>query len=395
MREVNNMLQAAARLHEDGAEGALATVVHVEGSSYRTEGARMLIRADGTYVGTISAGCLEGEVVQHALRVMETGTPEMLTLEQPEGEDPLGFGSGCGGTVHLLLEPLQSADATPDALDLIRHCVEHRRSGALATVMRADGGLAAAQGQHLLVTEADPAVHGRVDPAGLHAALADDAAAALSAGRARQTTYTLPAGQVQVLIEVIRPPLRLLLFGEEQDVGPLVRQAHLLGWEPVVIGRSPQPDLERRFPGAAACLRQPDLEQLPAGLRVGPRDAGVVMSHNYLRDRALLRLLLPSEAGYVGALGARSRLEDIVGDFAAGEAAADQEAHQAVLEGRLSGPVGLDIGAQTPEEIALSIAAEVQAVFAGCDGGRLSSGTGRIHPPRARPHVVASAVLSE
>lgn len=392
MRELNDILCEADRLRHEETAGVVATIVRVEGSSYRSAGARMLIRKDGRYTGTISGGCLEGEVVQHTQRVLETGRPEVLSLEQQEGEDPFGFGSGCGGTVHVLLEPFSPSQAHPEAsstaLGFIRHCFEHRQSGALATVYHAEGALASERGRHLLVTHAPSSVRGNIESSPLRQALADEAASMLQRGRAAQTAHSVPHGHAEALIDLIHPPLRLLIFGEEQDAAPLVRQARLLGWQPVIVGASPHPQLAERFPRAHdwVSLRHP--EHLPTTLQVNARDAAVAMSHNYIRDRAVLRHLLPSPAGYVGALGARSRLEQLAGDFASGDAPEDRAAHRALTSGRLSGPVGLDIGAQTPEEIALSIAAEVQAVFAGCSGGRLSRGTGRIHPPAARPQTV-------
>lgn len=374
---------------------AVATIVEIEGSSYRREGARMLVRPDGEYVGTISGGCLEGEVAERAAGVVETGQPDLLTLEQQEGEDPFGFGSGCGGTIHVMLEPFRADPEAPGALALIRQCVERRTSGALATVYRATGSLDGEEGRHLLVTAEKPSGRGDITSDVLREAVAEDASKALREGRALRTPYSLQQGRADVLIEHVVPPLRLLIFGEEHDVAPLVAQANLLGWTPVVVGASPEPALEDQFPDAADRVALPHPETVSETLRrVGERDAAVVMSHNYIRDRAVLRYLLRTDVGYVGALGARSRLERLAEDFAAGDAPADRAARDAMADGRLHAPVGLDIGAETPEEIALSIAAEVQAVFTGAEGGFLSEGTGRIHPSGARPETTEAAGAS-
>lgn len=389
MRELKRILQEADRLRDKSVPAVVATIVEIDGSSYRLEGARMLIRPDGQYVGTISGGCLEGEVAERAMSVLDTGTPDLVTLEQQEGEDPFGFGSGCGGTIHVLLEPFRAADdPAPGALDLLQHCVTHRCTGALATVYRTEDGLDDEKGRHLLVTAERSAGTGNIGANTLRKVIVEDASEVLHEGQALQTTYTLPQGRADVLIEHVEPPLRLLLFGEEHDAEPLVRQAHLLGWEPVVVGASPVPDLEEQFPDATDHVALPHPEEVSEVLSyVGARDAAVTMSHNYIRDRAVLRFLLRSGVGYVGALGARSRLERLAEDFAEGNTSADRAAHDAMADGRLHAPVGIDIGAETPEEIALSIAAEVQAVFAGAGGGFLSDGTGRIHPSTVRPET--------
>lgn len=390
MREQKHILREADRLRDEGTGAVVATIVEIEGSSYRLEGARMLIRPDGQYVGTISGGCLEGEVAERAMRVLATGAPDLVTLEQQEGEDPFGFGSGCGGTIHVLLEPFHGDPEAPDALNLIRQCIQQRTSGALATVYRTEGDLGREQGRHLLITAADDdaAWRGTVEGEALRQTIAEDATEVLRKGRARQTAYTSDQGRADVMIEHVKPPLRLLLFGEEHDVEPLLAQANLLGWEPVVVGGSPVPGLKEQFPDASDYVALLHPEEVSEVLtHVGARDAAVVMSHNYIRDRTVLRFLLRSDVGYVGALGARSRLEQLAEDFSEGGTPADRVAHDAMADGRLHAPVGLDIGAETPEEIALSIAAEVQAVFAGAGGGFLSDGTGRIHPSRVRPET--------
>ncbi len=389
MRELAQLFTEADRLragaeNQNGeAPAAVATIVEVNGSSYRLEGARMLIRPDGRYVGTLSGGCLEGEVVQHAAAVMDTGRPQLIALQQKEGEDPFGFGSGCGGTVHILLEPFYAdADEGTGGLALLQHCFERRCSGALATVYRSAGTLCPEHGHHLLVTEAEPAGRGTIQEEALREVIAGDARTTLGERRPLRQTYDWADGRAEVLIEHVHPPVRLLIVGEEHDVGPLVEQATLLGWKSVVIGASPVPELRECVPGADAHIALPHpenaVDELPT---LGPRDAAVTMSHNYMRDRAVLRHLLVSGAGYLGAVGASARLERLVADLAEETPAL----RKALADGRLSGPVGLDIGAETPEEIALSIAAEVQAVFAGREGGRLSRKDGRIHPPSARP----------
>jgi xanthine/CO dehydrogenase XdhC/CoxF family maturation factor len=395
MRERTRILREADRLRRADEPAVVATIVEIDGSSYRLEGARMLVRPNGEYVGTISGGCLEGEVVERTKRVLETGRSDLVPLEQREGEDPFGFGSGCGGTIHVLLEPFRAAPEAPGALNFVRQCVEKRTAGALATVYRTEGDLSGEQGRHLLVTSEAPSGRGNIESDVLRGAVVEDAMEVLHEEQALRSSYAFGQGRAVVLIEYVKPSLRLLIVGEEHDVAPLVAQSNLLGWEPVVVGASPAPDLKEQFPDAAGHVSLPHPEAVAeALLNVGERDAAVVMSHNYIRDRAVLRFFLRSDAGYVGALGARSRLERLAEDFTEGERPEDRAAREAIADGRLHAPVGLDIGAETPEEIALSIAAEIQAVCAGARGGFLSEGTGRIHPSSMRVKSAAATAGS-
>lgn len=366
MKEQATILAEARRLRRDDQPFALATVVKINGSAYRRPGARMLVAPDGSTVGTISGGCLEQEVAQYALQVMEAGTPRVETFDLSDDDLILGFGIGCDGVVHVLIEPV-APESPSDPLALIETALERRAPGVLATVTAAPEADALAQ--HLLFIEGGTT---RGDLS--HPAVEQDAEAALTQRRPQIRSYDTEAGPVEVLFDVIEPPIRLLVFGGGHDVRPVVRIAREIGWEVVLVGRKPPDELAARFPEADAHVFLMNPEEALKHVAVDARSPAVVMNHNYVRDKTLIGELLKTDIPYVGALGPRHRTARIVEELTA--------EHDVLADAdfdRLHGPVGLDIGTETPEEIALAIAAEVQAVLHGRSAQKLREREGSIH----------------
>lgn len=378
MKERSRILAEAGRLRQQGRPFALATVVKINGSAYRRPGARLLVTPEGATVGTISGGCLEAEVAQKALGVMETGQPLVEPFDLSDDDLILGFGVGCNGVVHVLIEPVcPDGQEASDSLALIEACLDRRTTGVITTVMDAPGD-SKALASRLLVLE-DGAARGAIDVPGVRSdAIRADAEAALADGQMQIRTYdtaeTAGGGAVEMLFEVVRPPIRLLLFGGGHDVGAVLRAANTLGWPITVVGAKAPGALAERFPEADdhVFLMHPGevAEQVP----LDARSAAVVMNHNYPRDKALVGALLASPVRYVGALGPRRRAERILSELR-GEGADLSENDAA----RLYGPAGLDIGTETPQEIALAIVAEIQAVFHNRNAQRLRERDGRIH----------------
>ena len=330
----------------------LATLVKMVGSAYRRPGAMMLVTADGTAVGTISGGCLESDVRAHADRVLSAGRPSLLHYDLARDDPVWGLGMGCKADLDVLLEPL-APGALPQHLAFARQLVRTRRYGVVATVFRTEGD-AVPVGARLLLADA-PGPAGDLVAGPLREAILAAARGALECRRDAVAEHRGPWGSVEVLCHVVVPPIALFACGGG-DAPPLVRLAEQLGWHATQV----QGDAKRTGLDAAPA---PDA-----------RTAAVVMTHNYERDLALLGELLPSPAGYVGILGPRARTEQLLADLDTRGSApsADQVA-------RLHGPVGLDVGAESAEEVALAITAEVQAFFARRPGGSLRRRQGPIH----------------
>ncbi|QKG51887.1 XdhC family protein [Hymenobacter sp. BRD67] len=350
---------------------ALATVVEVVGSAYRRPGARMLVTEDGELTGAISGGCLEGDARQRARRAMAKGEPALVTYDTRDEDDPRhGLGPGCQGVVRILLEPLDFHDIQ-NPLEILRDFARHPAPAVLATVFETDAsGLKAAVGQRVLLTDTGVV---RGTPL-LAAPLAEAARATLAQGQSRVLDLATEAGPVRVLLEVLTPPLRLVVYGAGNDAQPLVHLAASLGWHIVVVDGRPNLATPARFPEAAA-VRLVPVRELEAATP-DPLAYHVLLSHNYAYDLAALQTLLASPAPYIGLLGPRLKAQRLLAELA--DAPATQLAQ---LQQRLHSPIGLDLGSETPEEIALAIVAEIQARHSNRQGRPLRERAGTVHRP--------------
>jgi xanthine dehydrogenase accessory factor len=362
---------------------ALATVVSVDGSSYRRPGARMLIGEGGGSTGTISAGCLEADVIEHARRVIDTGSPQLLEYDTTSANEDIvwGLGLGCNGVVRVLVEPVDGDSIPIEALRRSSGRGSRSEPVLLATVYRRDrpdrGAAADVRiGAHLTIAPDHTAIHD-----GMSAAVA----AALAPFLHVPTTSPVASGSrvhdvdgtlVTAFVERLLPPVRLVIFGAGQDAVPVVDGAHALGWQVEIVDPRCRPASRDRF--AKAAVRLTRAEDFPA-VEIDAQTVALVMSHDYAQDLAALARLVGSPASYIGVMGPRKRTVQMLGDLAARGHVSDE--HQTLA--RLHAPAGLDIGANGPAEIALSIVAEARAVLAGRHGGMLRQRPGAIHDAAA------------
>jgi len=374
MRELAEILDAIERFAAAGEPMALATIVAVRGSTYRREGARLLLTRSQQIVGNISGGCLEGDVMVVAGEVMAAGAARVVTYDLTADDDVVwGLGLGCNGAVDIFVEPV---DPAAEIFTLYRSAIAEERALAVVTVLSG----AAAAGRRLGVWSGGVRT-GSLGDAALDDRAARAAAAALEEGTSRVHTLTGASGEVRVFVETVRPPVRLVVCGAGHDAVPVVQLASALGWR-VVVADSRERFLTReRFPGAQQFIKAAAGEAA-SRVPMDQRTYVVVMTHNYLHDRDLLRGFLRTGAAYVGMLGPKIRTQKILDDLRKdGVPISEQDL------ARIYGPIGLDIGSEAPEEIALAVVGEIQAVEAGRRGGFLRDRAGPIHqspaPPRA------------
>ncbi|MBA3320865.1 MAG: XdhC family protein [Pyrinomonadaceae bacterium] len=400
MKEARAVIEAYSRAVRDGVRSALATVVCVEGSAYRRPGARMLMTEDGQMTGNLSGGCLERDVFEHARHVMQTGEPIVVRYDTGADVDIVwGLGLGCNGIVQVLVEPLDN-HPMPGHFKLLAECITRQQPGVIATVfgihptppqpsVMPDRGAEIRIGSRLLLLQAGtspPVIEFAHEE--LARAVTRDARECLGEHGSTVKAYELAAGRVEIFVEVVEPPVPLIVFGANADAAPVVEFAQQLGWHVTVVDTQARAASRERFARADACvLCRP--ETVAALVPLTARTVALVMTHNYLHDLELFKTLLPSPARYIGMLGPKRRTEHIIATAAA-EGFAPGEASLR----RLHAPVGLDLGAETPEEIALSIVAEIRAVLSGHDGGFLKNRDAPIHtaPQPMREHQRARAV---
>jgi xanthine dehydrogenase accessory factor len=364
--ELGELAAAAEAWRAEGVPTALATVVAVRGSAYRRPGAKMLLGSDGRMQGSVSGGCLEPELLAVAERVLADGRDETATYDLSE-DAMWGLGIGCGGEVRVHVAPLD-----PELPAVWRRVEDAAQAWAVVQPLVGHGALRIGPGED---GPAAGAIEG-VDVA---------CAAARARGRlvgVQSGVETLADGR-EVFVDVMAPPPLLCVFGAGHDAMPVSALAQRVGMRVRVIDPRPAYATPERFPGAEvvrtdvrAALGDADAgadARLDADALVPPGAYSVVMHHHLERDRAALALLARSRARYVGALGPRSRTERLLGELAA------QGVDLAALRAVLASPVGLDIGAEGPDAIAVSIVAELLAVRAGRGGGRLAAISGSVH----------------
>ncbi len=323
-----------------GPAKVLVTLVRAEGSSYRRPGAHLLIGVDGEYSGTISGGCLEAEVVRKAVWMVREGAmvERYSTLFDDTAEIP--FGLGCGGVVDLLLEP---AD-TPECRALVEAMAASLGGEEFVVATWLPGS-----GKRLrrAVLDANGGVVFRSE--GLHSVDLDASA---------NFSVTSLHDDSKLYVEALSPPPRLFVLGAGDDVKPVVMMAALLGWCVTVVDGRPQLARPERFPEAERVLSTLNV----AELCLTAIDAVVIMTHSYEQDRALLAGLLGGSdvPGYVGLLGASHRSSLLVSETAVALGRSIAECCE-----RVWAPVGLDLGGDGAEAIALAVVAEVQAWLQG------------------------------
>ncbi|MFN6566884.1 XdhC family protein [Dendronalium sp. ChiSLP03b] len=371
MNELQAILEAFSESQHNAETLYLATVVNVRGSTYRQPGARMLMTEAGRTVGTISGGCLEKDVFEHTRISMPDGQTIVVTYDTTADEDIVwGFGLGCNGVVQVLIERLDDNPLNPMAF--IKQCFCNQQLGIIATVFGVEGKVNIQVGARLMLNP-EGRVTTDIKESYLTDFLTKDAQIALQIQHSSVNKYQLISGSVDVFIEVIHPLTRLIIFGAGHDAVPTAQFAKALGWHVTIVDCRASEATRERFSIADEVILT-RREIVHKQIAVDTRTIAVVMTHNYLDDLEILKMLMRSSARYLGFLGPKHRTERLLQDLHAEGVDYTTEQLQ-----RLHGPVGIDIGADTSEAIALSIIAEIQAVLSNRRGGFLKDRSLPIH----------------
>ncbi|WP_437774950.1 NTP transferase domain-containing protein [Sorangium sp. So ce1097] len=367
MNELERIVREAARLSAERTPFLLATVVRVSGSSYRRPGARMLVAGDRWLSGCVSGGCLEGDVMLRGEHRCRDGAVVVTYDSTTEDGEPWGVGLGCDGVVDVLLERVEAGEPH-DALAFAAACFAEETTGTLVTVIRSTAG-AARVGARLA---SGP-------PCALARPVADPAARAAMerAARGPAGVVELDAHGITVLVEKIAPSPQLFVLGGGHDAAPIVTLATSVGFRVTVA--SPVVRQGARFAAAERVIATGGaMDRLRALIDAAAEPYVVIMHHQRTPDRDALAAALASRARYIGVLGPARRTRDLLAEL--GRGAGDDP--------RIHAPIGLDLGAETPEQIALSVVGELQAVARRAQGGKLRD---RVRPLHAG---LAMAVLA-
>lgn len=351
MKEIRAIVNAYQSIDFERTRAALATVVRVEGSSYRRAGARMLVLDNGTYLGGISGGCLEGDALRRAQKAIGLHHPSVVTYDTMQEDDhQVGVGLGCQGIIDVLFTPLDPGD--PDnPVQVLERLVDIREPACLVTIT---GGVEA-WGKSYLFDGHFPF------PETL-----PDIQACIAALQSKAFSYNTG---LTLFVEIVLPAIQVIVCGSNNDIYPFLRMSGELGWDTTLVTNLLRAD--KALSSLAGQMLDQTVEGMPP---VDAYTAIVLMTHDYKTDLRRLPEALGTPASYIGILGPRKRTERMYAALEAeGRPVGESDRH------RIYSPAGLDIGAATPEEIALSILAEIRAHFAGRQGASLRLRTGTIY----------------
>jgi len=367
MKEISEILKAHSQAKAAGKKTALATVVKVEGSSYRQPGARMLVTEDGLLTGAISGGCLEGDALRKALLSIHQQQNKLITYNTSNEDDSeVGLQLGCNGIVHILFEYIDD-EVVNNPIQILQQLELQRKAAVVATVFSLKRQ-AIQPGTVLFYRENEAPIYGN----NTLSDILEDAKEALNT-KTTLVKKLLDEHENEVLADYINPPVSLIIVGAGNDVQPLAKMASLLGWE-ITIGEGRATHAtKKRFPEAKQVLVVKP-EQLLEHIIIDEQTYFILITHNYKYDLAVLKLLVNTSCNYIGILGPKTKFNRMLDDL-------NNEGIQLTNEklNNIYGPIGLDLGAETSEEIALSIVAEIKAVMSGKQGISLKFKTEKIH----------------
>ena len=382
MKELKDIIRAYDEAVREGKQTALATVVHLEGSAYRRPGARMLISEDGKLTGAISGGCLEGDALRKAQMVMLQKKPMLVTYDTTDEDDAkLGVGLGCNGIISILIEPLSTKDAN-NSIELLKAFLSKRQTAVLVTLFSLEKKVTQ-HGTCLILTE-DGRIKSSIENEYLQSNLIEDAHQVLISRTSQIKTYNIE-NSLTGFIELLEPAVSIVIFGAGNDSIPLVQMAQVLGWETTVADGRQNYATRERFPLVNSLIVTKP-ENFRSQINFDDRTVAVLVTHNYNYDIAVLRQLVTLNVSYIGVLGPKKKLDRMLEELKEGGMLIDEETTKNVF-----GPAGLDIGAETSDEIALSILSEIQAVLSKRTGSSLREKKESIHPREAQRIIQETA----
>lgn len=393
MKEIKSILELYDRSKKEGQIAALVQVVKVEESSYRREGARMLVYESGIFEGGISGGCLEGDALRKSQIAIAKRFPTVVVYDTTrEDENSIGLGLGCDGLIEVLISPIDPED--PFQIETLRKCLSGRKAHILVTLTHTSlkrEGLHPGQTFYYKEYEENEENEessgsekgcGSLEnfPYAKHAEagafIQEQIALLKGSGRSRIVQYDQGDQSLRAFIEFFPPPIHLAVFGDNYDVYPLIRLAEALGWKISLVA-----NLHKMSKSALASVDEIYAKDDSPRPLIDERTAVILMAHDYRTDCDNLARYADSAASYIGLLGPKKR-------FVKMEEELREKKILLKAKEKIFSPAGLEIGANFPEDIAMSILSEISAVFSGKEGGMLRRRESPIHdrPPVPDQH---------
>lgn len=373
MKELREIINAYEFAKKKEKKLALATLVHLNGSSYRRPGARMIVDEAGQLTGAISGGCLEGDALRKAVYCIHQQQPKLVVYDTSDEEDAtIGVQLGCSGIIQVLFEPIQDDDPY-NPIELLKLAIQRRQNAVLVTLYAAKIKNGDPVGTTILLEESG-FIMNNTSFEQIPVELFNDIKDTLVLKKSTFKTYADPDFTFNAFISFIAPAISLIIVGAGNDAIPLQMIAETLGWQVTIVdGRQTYAKIERFSASCQIVVSKP--EMVLNQIIIDEKTVFVLMTHNYNYDYAILKALLERKVAYIGALGPKKKLDNMIIDLQKDGISLNEE-----QKNSLYGPVGLEIGAETPGEIALSITAEILSVLNNKKGGSLRNLSKEIHP---------------
>jgi len=362
MKEIREIINRYESTDFSKEKIAIASVVNVEESSYRRIGARMLVSSNGQWIGGISGGCLEGDALRRSQKALYNNASSRVVYDTMDDDaNQIGVGLGCNGRIEVLFTPIDPTD-TNNPIEKLKNIRDLNRPTIYVTIIdteESDDIL----GESIIITD-DTSI---ADFHGVESSTIRECATKVT-DKKRSIIFELEStekGQLKILFEFIRPEMKLIIIGDNYDVSALVGIVKELGWEVYIVGRRKKIP-KATFQKVKKVYEYEEYSDVP----MDEYTSVLLMSHDYNWDQHILRKVLLQKPVYLGMLGPKKRMIKMSKE----EGLEDLENVQF-----LHAPIGLDIGAETPEEISISILAEILTVFRNRDGSQLKFRQGTIH----------------
>jgi len=356
MRELDAIIDQYEHLRSDRTDCVLATVVHVEGSSYRRAGARMLVDEFGNITGAISGGCLEGDALRKALLAIHQQKNKLITYDTSDEDDAvMGAQLGCNGIIQVLFEALDYNDSL-NPCELLKIVITTKNPLAIVIQFNLDRSLD--QSGTVMLIDENSKYTGKLQEKELFNLILEQSQLCIKNNKSQFAEFSNKDEIQHVFIQNYQPPVKLVIVGAGNDAQILSQQAELLGWDVIITdGRSTHANKERFASSCQVIVSKP--EQTLENIVIDHRSCFVLLSHNYNYDLAVLKLLLAEDKiPYIGILGPFKKYERMQTDLENDGFDLSNE-----MVNKIHAPIGLEIGAETPAEIGLSILSEIQSVL--------------------------------